>query len=173
MQLIRESAEVYYAAERPAAVGDGDVAFLKARALENERLRSRLCLHESPAASEHEMLIVHHRACYVRPHRHPVKSETLQVVEGEALAVIFDDDGRVATRMHLAPPGSGETFSYYMPAGAWHSVIILSTWFVFLEATAGPFLRSGTEFPDWAPDGSDAAAAAAYAAALCTEVVPG
>ena len=33
----------------------------------------------------------------------------------------------------------------------YHSINILSEWFIFLEITKGPFNREDTVFPDWAP----------------------
>jgi cupin fold WbuC family metalloprotein len=161
-QLIEETPEVYYTSTPVAAVGAADVAFLKERAAANPRLRCRLCLHAAPSSAQHEMLIVHHRDAYVRPHRHERKSESLIVIEGDALAFTFDDAGAVASTIPLGPPGSGATFSYYMPAGTWHGLAIRSEWLVFVEAAAGPFERSETSFPAWAPDGNDPAAAAAY-----------
>jgi cupin fold WbuC family metalloprotein len=165
-QVIEENTEVYYAVTPFATAGDEEIAFLKDRASKNPRKRCRLCLHASPEAAQHEMLIVHHRDCYVRPHRHERKSESLIVIEGEALAFTFDDRGGVAAAVRLGAPGGGERFSYFMPAGMWHGLAIRSEWLVFVEAAAGPFERTGTSFPDWAPDGSDARAAAAYVDAL-------
>jgi hypothetical protein len=50
-----------------------------------------------------------------------------------------------------------------------HTILITSDWLVFHETTAGPFDPSRTAFPDWAPDGSDAAAASRYIARLASE----
>jgi cupin fold WbuC family metalloprotein len=168
-QVIKESSEVYYASVPLATVGDDEIAFLKERAAENPRLRCRLCLHPSPDASQHEMLIVHHRSCYVRPHRHTRNGETLVVIEGEALGFTFDDRGGVEEAMRLSTPGSGGRFSYIMPAGVWHGMVILSEWLVFVETAPGPFEREATAFPAWAPDGSDEEAAAAYASGLAAQ----
>jgi cupin fold WbuC family metalloprotein len=168
--VVEETSEVYYSAEPVATAGDDEIAFLKERATSNPRRRCRLCLHASPSAAQHEMLIVHGREAYVRPHRHERKSESLIVIEGEALAFTFDESGAVASRFRLGTPGSGERFSYFMPAGVWHGLAILSPWFVFVESAAGPFDRSATAFPAWAPDGTDAQAAAAYVERLAAGV---
>jgi cupin fold WbuC family metalloprotein len=161
-QVIEETPEVYYAAASLGTVGADEVAFLKERAASNPRRRCRLCLHAAPSAAQHEMLIVHGRDAFVRPHRHATKSESLTVIEGEALAFTFDDAGKVESRIRLGVPGSGAQFSYLMPAGVWHGLVIRSPWLVFLECSAGPFERSETSFPTWAPDGTDAAAATGY-----------
>ena len=167
-QLIEETPEVFYTSAPVATVGAGDIAFLKERAAANPRLRCRLCLHASPSAAQHEMLIVHHRDAYVRPHRHERKSESLIVIEGDALAFTFDDAGGIASTIPLGPPGGSASFSCYMPAATWHGLAIRSEWLVFVEAAAGPFERSETSFPAWAPDGNDPAAAAAYIERLVT-----
>lgn len=172
-QVIEETPEVYYAASSVATVGDDDIAFLKQRAAANPRRRCRLCLHAAPAAAQHEMIIVHHRDAYVRPHRHERKSESLIVIEGVALGFTFDDAGAVVSTIRLGPPGSGERFSYFMPVGAWHGLAIRSEWLVFVEAAAGPFERNATSFPTWAPDGTDVAAAAAYVERLAAGVTVG
>jgi len=173
-QVIQESAEVYYVAPSGAApvatVGDEEIAFLKERAAANPRLRCRLCLHAAPSAVQHEMLIVHHRSCYVRPHQHAHKSESLIVIEGDALAFTFDDGGRVTSTVRLGVAGGGENCSYFMPAGTWHGLVIRSEWLVFIEAAAGPFDRNEAVFPAWAPDGHAARAAAAYVDALAAGV---
>jgi cupin fold WbuC family metalloprotein len=161
-QMIEQTPEVFYASAAVATIGADDIAFLKERAAANPRRRSRLCLHAAPTAPLHEMLIVHHRDAYVRPARHDRKSESLIVIEGEALAFIFDDAGTVTSRIALGPPGGNARFSYYMPSGTWHSLSVRSEWLVFVEAVTGPFEIDGTTFPAWAPDGSDAVAAAAY-----------
>jgi len=165
-EMIAETPEVFYASGPVATAGDDEIAFLKERSAENTRRRCRLCLHSSPAAAQHEMIIVHHRDAYVRPHLHPDKSESLIVLEGEALAFTFDDAGVVTSTIHLAPPGAGERFSYFMPAGVWHGLAILSEWLVFVESAAGPFVRGATRFPAWAPDGCDDVAARAYTVQL-------
>jgi cupin fold WbuC family metalloprotein len=165
-QPIEESPEVYYVGAPLPSVSAEDVAFLKERASVSRRRRCRLCLHASPAALHHEMLIVHHYDAYVRPARHYTRSESLIVIEGEALALTFDDAGNIATSYLLGPPGSGHKFSYYMPEGIWHGMVILSEWFVFVETSAGPFDSSLTVFPSWAPDGFDIASTETYMRAL-------
>jgi cupin fold WbuC family metalloprotein len=172
-QVIEETPEVYYASASVATVGDDDIAFLKARAAANPRRRCRLCLHPAPSAVQHEMIIVHHRDAYVRPHRHERKSESLIVIEGEALAFTFDDAGAIASTIRLGAPGNGERFSYFMPAGTWHGLAILSEWLVFAEAAAGPFDAGATSFPAWAPDGNDVAQAAAYVRGLAGGAIAG
>lgn len=152
--ITQESAEVFYTPESLVVVGAAERAFLKERARENPRLRSRLCTHSTTANPLHEMIIVHHRDCYVRPHRHRSNTESLHVIEGSAQVVVFHDDGTVLRAFTVSISGA-DAFYYRMPPLQFHSILIASEWFIFHETTAGPFVRENTEFPDWAPDGSD------------------
>ncbi len=154
---LRESDEVFYTTAAVVTAGPVDLDFLKARAAANPRQRARLCAHPAPGDRQHEMLIVHHRDVYVRPHRHLNKSESLLLIEGFATALYFNDTGSVEKTLSLGAAGSGRCFYYRMPAGVFHSLVIESEWLVFHETTAGPFDRTTSAFAPWAPDGNDPA----------------
>lgn len=155
--LRAQNPEVYYSDDAIVTADDATIGELKRIAAGNPRLRSRLCAHPDPSSGLHEMLIVHHREAYVRPHMHLGKPESFYVMEGTAQAVIFEDDGRIRDVFEMAPYGQGALCYYRMPERVFHSLLITSEWLVFHETTAGPFDPSRTAFPDWAPDGSDAA----------------
>ncbi|MAF95239.1 MAG: cupin [Rhodospirillaceae bacterium] len=156
MQDIREeSEEVLYTTADIATAGDADIAALKERAARNPRKRCRLCTHSDSLAELHGMLIVHGRDAYVRPHRHAGKAETLHVIEGTAVLVVFDGDGAITRAEALAPVGSGRSFYYRMPEGVFHSLLITSDWLVFYESTTGPFDRTKTENAPWSPEDGD------------------
>lgn len=170
--LRAQNPEVYYSDDAIVTADDAVIAELKRIAAGNPRLRSRLCTHPDPASGLHEMLIVHHREAYVRPHKHLGKPESFHVIEGTAQVVIFEDDGRIREVLEMAPYGRGKHCYYRMPEKVFHSILITSEWLVFHETTAGPFDPSRTAFPDWAPDGGDAAEVQDYVtrvAALATE----
>ena len=155
--LRAQNPEVYYSDDAIVTADDATIAELKRIAAGNPRLRSRLCTHPDPSSGLHEMLIVHHREAYVRPHKHLGKPESFHLIEGTAQVVIFEDDGRIRDVLEMAPYGRGVLCYYRMPEKIFHSILITSEWLVFHETTAGPFDPSRTAFPDWAPDGSDAA----------------
>jgi cupin fold WbuC family metalloprotein len=165
--LRAQNPEVYYSDAAIVTADDNVIAELKRIAAQNPRLRSRLCTHPDPSSGLHEMLIVHHREAYVRPHKHFAKPESCHVIEGTARVVIFENDGAIRDVLDMAPYGQGKLCYYRMPDEVFHSILITSEWLVFHETTAGPFDPSRTAFPDWAPDGSDAAAAQDYMAKLC------
>jgi cupin fold WbuC family metalloprotein len=161
----RQNDEVFYSAEPVVTLAPEELAFLKAQAARNPRLRSRLCAHPDPAAALHEMLIVHHREVYVRPHRHLAKSESFHLIEGRARIVLFADDGTIARVLAVGDAASGAAPYFRMPAGQLHGFVIDSEWLVFHETTPGPFDPAGTEFAAWAPaDGTPEGVA--YLAAL-------
>ncbi|RXH36383.1 WbuC family cupin fold metalloprotein [Bradyrhizobium zhanjiangense] len=166
--LRAQNPEVYYSDDAIVTADDATIAELKRIAAGNPRLRSRLCTHPDPSSGLHEMLIVHHREAYVRPHKHFGKPESFHLIEGTAQVVIFEDDGRIRDVLEMAPYGHGALCYYRMPEKVFHSILITSEWLVFHETTAGPFDPARTAFPDWAPDGSDAVAVQDYVTSLGT-----
>lgn len=165
-QFRQENPEVYYAPPGFVAVGDAEIDWLIARAATLPRRRSRLCLHKDPQAQVHDMLIVHHRSCYVRPHRHFSRSETLSVLRGTATAITFDEVGAVGQLVLLGPAGSGCISLYRMPPQLFHGLVVDSEWLVFLETTAGPYDAQGSEFAPWSPDGKNDAETEKFTQAL-------
>ena len=154
--------EVFYVTQHPVVVGPESVAFLKENALQSPRQRARLCAHPDTQHALHEMLIVMHGNAYVPPHRHSIKAESLFVLEGEADAVFFNDDGSVQQVIRLSPQHGGGTFFYRIDQPVYHSLLFRSEWFVYVEATMGPFSAQGMELAPWAPPEADQAAALAY-----------
>jgi cupin fold WbuC family metalloprotein len=152
MQTKRESPEVFYADERIVTVDASAIAEMTRAASANERRRIRLCAHRGVDDALHEMLIVHAKDTYVRPHKHLGKSESFHVIEGEADVVMFDDEGQVTDVIEVGPVSSGRTFFYRIADPIYHTLLIRSTVLVFHEVTAGPFRRSDTVFAPWAPD---------------------
>lgn len=160
------SPEVFYSERTFLTVSAAEIAWLKNEAARLPRRRARLCAHPDPSATLHEMVIVHGHMAYVRPHRHLDKAESLHVLEGTVRALLFDQDGGIVDVVDMGPFGTGRPYFYRMPQGIFHSLLISSDWLVFHEATEGPFDPARTEFPSWAPDGSDATAVDHYMADL-------
>jgi cupin fold WbuC family metalloprotein len=156
MRTRRESDEVLYPDEPIVVVGPADIEELKAEANESRR-RIRLCTHRDVADRVHEMLIVHERGTYVRPHKHLGKSESFHVIEGLCCVVLFDDAGQVLRVVKLGDHASGRPFYYRISDPNFHTLLIESEMLVFHETTAGPFKPAETVFAHWAPeDGGEA-----------------
>ncbi len=148
----KESDEVLYPAEEVVVVEATDLTQLKRLALLNPRQRIRLCAHHSPGDRLHEMFIVHTSDCYVRPHKHLGKAESMAILEGEVDVVLFHDDGTIRQVIRMGDLNSGKLFYYRLSEPIYHTLLIRSQFLVFHEITEGPFLREKTVFPDWAPE---------------------
>ncbi|MCX6239052.1 MAG: WbuC family cupin fold metalloprotein [Bacteroidia bacterium] len=151
----KESDEVLYPNDEIVFVGGADLEELKRLALQNPRRRIRLCAHHSPNDHLHEMFIVHTKDCYVRPHKHLGKVESMVVLEGEADIVLFHEDGKVMQVIQMGDLNSGKCFYYRLCEPIYHTLLIRTQFLVFHESTEGPFMRDKTIFPDWAPQESD------------------
>jgi cupin fold WbuC family metalloprotein len=136
----------------PLVITDRDMAFLKSQALRNARKRIRICAHRDAEDVMQEMFIVHARGCFVRPHKHINKPESLFVLEGEATAVFFDEAGEVTRSFMLGGKGENTNRYYRLETDTYHMLIINSDFFVFHEVTMGPFRNDDTVFPQWAPE---------------------
>jgi len=154
--------EVLYTAEDLTKVSKADIQALKQKALGNERKRIRLCSHKDVNDSLHEMLIVHMRDAYVRPHKHINKCESVHIIEGSLDIVIFDEDGKVTEVTPLGDYASGRNFYHRMETALYHTFLFHSDFVVFHEITKGPFNRSDTIFSPWSPPESDPKAWEAY-----------
>lgn len=150
-----QNSEVLYS-ELPIITTDrADIELFKQQSTLNSRKRIRLCTHGSPDDRLHEMLIVHERSAYVRPHKHPGKTESTHIIEGLVDMVIFDDDGQITRVISMGDYASNNPFYFRMSIPVFHTLIIRSDVLVFHETTNGPFNRMDTVFPPWAPEDSD------------------
>lgn len=163
----REVSDEVLVAEGPLVEIDADdIAEMKRRAATTPRRRLRICAHPADTAALHEMLIVHARGAYVRPHKHIGKSESVHVIEGEADLFLFDEQGAVTNRIALGPYDSERRFYYRIDEPLYHTLVIRSDHFVMHEVTNGPFDRAQTVFPAWAPEEGDTPAIDALQACL-------
>jgi cupin fold WbuC family metalloprotein len=162
MRVTKVNDEVLTATAAIVQIGRVDIEMLKRQALTNPRRRIRLCAHPDTADRLHEMLIVHTRGAYVRPHKHLHKSESVHIIEGEVDVVFFDDAGAVAEVVRMGDYGSGRKFYYRVGGPLYHTLLISSEFLVFHEVTNGPFRREDTVFAPWGPEEADTVACAAF-----------
>ena len=148
----REKGEgIYYVDDDVVKFGSEEVKFLKERVNLSSKKRNRICSHLNDDDQLHEMLICVMADSYIAPAKHIGKAESLHVVEGEADIVFFDMDGNVEKVMELSEPTFPGKFYYRMNTEIYHMLIVRSEFFIFHEATLGPFDRLSTVQPDWAP----------------------
>jgi cupin fold WbuC family metalloprotein len=157
-----QNAEVVYSEAEIVTAQRSDIAELVTLSSKNQRARIRLCAHRDPAQPLHEMLIVHERSAYVRPHKHPAKTESMHIISGAVDFVAFDDAGQIAKLIRMGDYASGLPFYSRVDTPIFHTLIIRSDVLVFHETTDGPFQPGASIFPAWAPDGADPDAARRY-----------
>lgn len=149
MNLKEINQEVFYTENSITKVDSSVIDFLKVKAGENPRKRARLCSHLTTDDALHEMIIVHAKDAYVRPHKHIGKSESFHVIEGELKVLIFDQAGKVIETIEMGDLLSGKTFYYRLSEPLFHTVVPLSDFVVFHEVTKGPFRSEDCVFAEW------------------------
>ena len=157
-----ENEEVLFCRESITRIDHADVQQLVALAKANSRERIRLCTHHGTNEAIHEMLIVHSKNTYVRPHKHLGKPESFHVIEGRADIIVFDENGDVRDVIQMGNYGSDRAFYYRISTTLYHTLLIRSDVLVFHETTTGPFNRADTVFAPWSPEESDSAGCALF-----------
>jgi glucose-6-phosphate isomerase len=163
---VRESDVAFFNTDDVLSVDAKLVETLKKRALASPSRRFRLCLHRSVEEAVQEMIVVHCRDNYSRPHRHDVAS-TAMILEGEMTIVLFDDAGNVTERIEMGPRESGKPFTVRVGPRIWHMPVCRTPQLVFYETLEGPFERERmNDWAPWSPNEDDAKGIAKYRAAL-------
>ena len=165
-ELEKQNSEVEFNRKDLLIINSDWIDRIKVLAKKNDSNKYRTCIHFSDKDHVHEMLVAHTSKTYVRPHKHRIHGESLQIVEGEATSIVFNDDGTIKYAFEVGEPSSNKTFYYSMKKAVFHMLYIHSEYLIFKETTKGPFIRNDTVFPDWAPDGKDNNELAAYFAHL-------
>ena len=119
----------------------------------SERLRKNLNLHDDYDDPCQRLFIAMEPGTYIRPHRHtdPPKPECFMAVRGKLSLIVFDDFGEVKQVISF---GDGcDTLAVDLPAGEWHSIIVLEPGSIFFETKPGPYVAmSDKDFAPWAPE---------------------
>ena len=147
----KQSEEVFFATASIVRVGKAQISSLKESARTNARHRVRLCTHPGTTDRLHEMMIIHCKDTYVRPHKHANKSESFHVIEGFVDVVLFDDAGEILKVISMGDYPSGKMFYCRLSEPFYHTLMIRSQMLIFHEITNGPFKREETLFAPWAP----------------------
>lgn len=143
--MLKVNEEVFYSHKFDA----DDIAFLKGKARTNLRKRCRLCMHTSADDVLHEMFILHMRGNYVPPHSHQQSDESLTLIDGEGMLTLYNDCGDVTERIYLNSNSSFSHSYFRTRKGQIHSLFVFSEYFLFKEATLGPFEPSNMYMPEW------------------------
>lgn len=151
LHLVQSSEGVWFADSEVVKVGIQEINFLK----EQTKLKQcscRLCIHRNHADVLHEMIIVHARDTYIRPHKHINKSVSFHVIEGVADIVIYDDEGNIIGVIRIGAGLSGNNNLFCrVRSSYYYTQFVRSEYFVFQETTKGPFVKSQIVWAPWAP----------------------
>jgi cupin fold WbuC family metalloprotein len=151
----KQNAEVLYTNDFITVAAKSDVEELRLLSAFNPRKRIRLCTHLNQMDLLHEMIIVHEKTAYVRPHKHLGKSESTHIIVGIVDVVLFDEEGQISQVIRMGDYASGKPFFYRMATPTYHTLIIRSDVLVFHETTNGPFDLNNTIYAPWAPEDAD------------------
>jgi cupin fold WbuC family metalloprotein len=166
MKTTKFNEEVLFATDAIVQIDASDIAELKQKAKQNPRKRIRICAHKDTKDYIHEMLIVHEKSCYVRPHKHASKTESFHIIEGKVDIIIFHEDGTIDETISMGDITSGLKFFYRMPPSRYHMLLIHSDVLVFHEITNGPFMPEETIWAPWSPEETDVDVVSLYMAKL-------
>lgn len=169
IELEKISEEVFVARAPIVRFGSEELAFVKRQAQGSPRRRARICAHKSAGDALHEMLIALSSEGYIRPHKHPHKSESFHVVEGEADVVVFSETGEISEVIQMGALGSSKAFYYRLPEGYYHTVLVRTKLLVLHEVTNGPFHPEDTVQAPFSPSETEREAALEYILTLSTK----
>lgn len=112
------------------------------QAVANPRLRQNYDLRTSSQEGCQRMLNALLPGTVVPVHRHPRSNESVLLICGKIVEVIFDGAGNEVERCHLDTTAGN--FGCVVPAGAWHTVEVLEP-SVIMEAKDGRYGEDGSE----------------------------
>lgn len=167
MRTVEFNPEVYFAADEVVTVKRDDLQFLRDAAGRSQRHRARVCAHRNPEETLHEMVVVLGRDAYMIPDKHLVKVESYHIITGLADVILYDQTGQISDVVRLGDYESGRAFFFRVRnPDFYHSLIIRSDVLIYHETATGPFSKSDTVIPPWAPPETDDAGRKAYMLAL-------
>jgi len=137
----------FFSLKKSVTVGNSLIEELKLISKENNNANIRLCLHNNPEDSLHDMIILEYKDKKSRePHKHILKNETIHMMEGEMLMLIFDDLGNLNEKILLKPE---ENFAYRSPRNLHHLWLPQTDYVIYREIKQGPFNREENIPADW------------------------
>lgn len=130
-----------------------DIDTIQQSAAKSLKLRSRVCIHNNSEDSIQEMIIVHNKRVYVKPHKHTAGSESFHIIKGKLEIILFNENGDITNIIPLEAyhQGKNPSFCYRLNKPLYHTIIVKSRFVVIHEVINGPFKKENSEFPSWAP----------------------
>ena len=124
-------------------INDDLLGTLITKAKESERLRMNLDLRTSADDSSQRMLNALEPGTPLPIHRHRFSTETVVMVRGSLKEIFYNDEGEVTDIIVMQ--AGGECPALQIPKGQWHTVEVLETGTVILEAKDGAYAPLGDE----------------------------
>ncbi|WP_250632375.1 WbuC family cupin fold metalloprotein [Rhodoflexus caldus] len=125
---------------------------LSQKAKASPRLRANHNFHTDLADPINRMLNAMEPGTYVQPHKHenPDKREAFIVLSGEVAVITFHNDGTPHECRILT--AGGECMGVEIPAGVFHTLVVLKSGTVCYELKDGPYdVLTDKQFAAWAP----------------------
>lgn len=139
----------FYCKEEIIAINGPIISELRRAVTDGNRV-ARISLHSSPQSELHNMIICQQKGVYHRPHKHLLKAESHQILEGEMVTFIFDDNGVILHKCEMAP---GENLIFRLEKNHYHISLAVSDYVIFHESKTGPFVREhDAVYAEWAPE---------------------
>ena len=110
---------------------------LTSQAKASERLRQSMDLRTSSEDQSQRILNAVEPGTVVPIHRHRNTSETVVIVRGRLIERFYDADGVMTDEVLMEVGGNCPVLQ--VPAGQWHSIEVLDSGTVILEAKDGPY----------------------------------
>jgi hypothetical protein len=116
---------------------------LMVQASKNSNRKARLCLHPSPDDETQVTYLAFVAPYQDRIHKHATKPEILIPILGQAMFHNYGEDGKLkySSSMNAAKP-----IAITVPNNCWHSVEVISDYFIMMEVGKGPFTNKSTEY---------------------------
>lgn len=156
MIFTKENNEVLYLKKDIISVNNKNLKLLSDLSKKNIDEKIRICFHSNINAKIHQMLILHKKNYYIRPHKVVDKTETGLILKGECDLILFKSNGSINKVIHLGSINnkSNKSFFYIIPKNTFHTLLIHKN-LTFLETTAGPFNKKKVFMAQWSPSTDD------------------
>ncbi len=171
LRMRQQTPEVFQTDELIGKIGQQELNVIREALPKTSRKRVRVCMHKTTDDRFQEMFITFAKGSYLAASKHLGKDESVDVIEGRADFVLFDDAGNITDVVPVGDPSTGLPFYLRTPHERWHAWIVRSDTFTIHETTEGPFRREDTVLAPWSPaDVNDPVAVPQYQEKLEAQV---
>jgi cupin fold WbuC family metalloprotein len=151
LRMRQQSPEVFHSDEPIGKFGNSEMEILRKALPGTPGRRVRVCMHKSTEDTYQEMFIMFSKGSYLAASKHLGKDESVDVIEGKADFVLFDEAGEITNVIAVGDRSTGLPFYLRTPHERNHAWIVRSDVFAVHETTEGPFRREDTVLAPWSP----------------------